>query len=121
MVVRSSPGAFRNPPTESPEEMIRKGFLFAVVLSASLCLPASAQTPSSPNSLKLLPAPKEVRPADGTFELSSRTRIVIDAGHAVEDRNAAEPLTSEIEQQSGEKIPIESTRHMLVSEGAIVL
>ena len=101
--------------------MIQKGFLFSFLLLVVLCLPAVAQTNSSPTSLKLLPAPKEVRLADGAFELSTRTRILTDASHTAEDRNAAETLIAEIEQQSGKKIPIESTRRLPVGEGAIVL
>jgi hexosaminidase len=99
--------------------MIRKGFLLSVLLSAFCSFQAAAQT--TPASLKLLPAPKEVRLGEGVFHLTSHSRILIDSGHAAEDRNAAETLTSEIEQQSGKKIPIESIRRLLVSEGAIVL
>jgi hypothetical protein len=100
--------------------MIRKTFLFPVLLYAFISFQAAAQTPI-PTSLKLLPAPKEARLAEGVFELSARTRILIDAAHATEDRNAAETLVGEIEQQSGKKIPIESSRRILEPAGAIVL
>jgi hexosaminidase len=101
--------------------MIQKEFLLSALLSAFVSFQVFAQTPSSPTSMKLLPAPKEVRLAEGAFELRTHTRIFIDAGHAAEDRNAAETLTAEVEQQSGNKVPIEPTRRMLVGEGAILL
>ena len=101
--------------------MIRKGFLLSVFLSVLFTFHAVAQTFPTPTSLKLLPAPKEVRVAEGGFEITARTRILVDADHAAEDRNAAETLANEIEQQSGVKIPIESNRRAPHGEGVIVL
>src|SRR5215469_164174 len=101
--------------------MIPKKSLFSVVLLVSLALTTAAHTPLSPTSLKLLPAPKEVRLAEGAFEVTSRTRILVAADNATEDRNTAQTLTAEIEQQSTRKVPIESLRRLLVSEGTIVL
>jgi hypothetical protein len=101
--------------------MIRNVFLFSVLLSGFISVQAAAQMLTSPTPLNLLPTPKELRLGEGAFELTARTRILIDAGHTAEDRNAAETLTAEIEQQSGNKTPIESTRRLLGSEGAIVL
>jgi hexosaminidase len=98
--------------------MIRKGFVLSVFLSAFLCLHAAAQTPS-PTSLKLLPTPKEVRLGEGAFELSARSRIFIDTGHATEDRNTAETLADEIEQQSGLKIRIQSSNRA-TAEGIVL-
>lgn len=101
--------------------MIRKVLLFSVFLSVLFTFHAVAQTVPTSTSLKLLPAPKEVRVSEGGFEITSRTRILVDADHAAEDRNAAETLAHEIEQQSGMKIPIESSRRAPHGEGDIVL
>jgi hypothetical protein len=101
--------------------MTRKGLLFSALLSGVFSFQSAAQISSPPTALKLLPPPKEVRLAEGAFELSAHARILIDTGHAAEDRNAAETLVGEIEQQSREKVPIESSRRMPAGEGAIVL
>ena len=101
--------------------MIGKGFFFSALLSAFLCVPVFSQTTASPTSLKLLPIPKEVRVGEGAFDLTAHSRILIDAENAAEDRNGADTLSAEIEQQSGKKIPIDSSRRLLVSEGVIVL
>src|SRR5690348_10886897 len=101
--------------------MIGRGFLFSALLSVFVAFHAPAQSVSAPTSLKLLPAPKEVRISEGKFEITSRTRILVEAGHAAEDRNAAETLRDEIEQQSGLKISIESSRRAPDGEGVIVL
>ena len=101
--------------------MIRKEFFFSVFLSILVASHALAQIPPTPTSLKLLPAPKEVRVSQGSFEITSHTRILVDADHATEDRDAAEMLADEIEQQSGMKVPAESSRRAPDVEGAIVL
>jgi len=101
--------------------MIRRGFLFSAFLSIFVAFPAPAQTVSTPTSLKLLPAPKEVRISEGTFQITSRTRILIEASHVAEDRHSAETLRDEIEQQSGMKVPIEPTRRLADGEGVILL
>jgi hexosaminidase len=99
--------------------MIRKGFLFSLLLSAFFSFQAAAQT--TPTSLKLLPTPKEVRRGKDRFDLTARARILIDAGHATEDGTTAQTLANEIAQQSGIKISIESSRRIPEGTGTIVL
>src|SRR5262252_3017696 len=101
--------------------MIRKGFSFSVLFAAFFFFQAAAQTTSSTTSLKLLPTPKELRLGEGVFDLTSRTRILVDANHATEDRTGAQTLAEEIEQQSGMKVPIESSRRLPEGTGTIVL
>src|SRR5215468_5662643 len=101
--------------------MIRRGLFFSTFLSIFVAFHAPAQSVSAPTSLKLLPAPKDVRLSEEKFEITSRTRILVEAGHAAEDRNAAETLRDEIELQSGMKIPIESSRRAQEGVGVIVL
>jgi len=74
--------------------MILKRLLCCAYLSV-LAL-AFSHTSSAQNSLKLLPAPKEVKMAEGSFVVTSGTRIVIEANYADEDQNAAEILAQEV-------------------------
>ena len=79
------------------------------------------QTRPAGAALKLLPAPKEVRIGDGAFEVTSTSRILVEAVHFDEDRVAAEILAKEIHDQSGMKLAIGSTRGAPKGENAIVL
>ncbi|HXY50488.1 MAG TPA: beta-N-acetylhexosaminidase [Terriglobales bacterium] len=77
---------------------------------AAFCLLAfrlflSAQTIAP---LKLLPAPKEVRPGKGAYHVTSVTPIFVNARHFAEDRTAAEMLSQEILEQAGLQIPVET-------------
>jgi hexosaminidase len=89
-------------------------------LTLALLLLATVAFAQTPPALKLLPAPKEVRVAEGAFALTAHTRILIDATHA-EDRTAADTLTEEIATQSTLKISIESENAQAPGEGQIVL
>lgn len=93
--------------------------LICLFLSVSALVVAQASLP--PNSLKLLPAPKEVRTGSGEFEVTASSRIVIDATRADEDRGAAESLAQEILEQSGLKIPVEAAHVSAEGDGVIVL
>jgi hypothetical protein len=69
-------------------------------------------------ALKVLPAPKEVRLANGKFVIKPTTTIVI--RYAV-DRTAAEMLQEEIYERSGIKPPIESVTVAAKTTGNISL
>ena len=64
----------------------------------------------SPDQLKLIPAPKEVRLQQGGFRVKPTTRILVEFGHQEEDRIAAETLAEEIQDQSGLKVSITGSR-----------
>jgi hypothetical protein len=70
------------------------------------CLPLTlhAQTVDAVRSLKFLPAPKEVRMAEGKIEIKHSTMILISNS---EDRTAAETLQKEIHERTGVKLAIE--------------
>src|SRR5689334_4933247 len=76
------------------------------------------QTTDPAVTLKLLPAPKEVRLGDGFFVVDDKVRII--SAHAGEDRNAIEMLGQEIEQRSGVRLNTEEGRKAQKS-GVIVL
>lgn len=73
----------------------------AVFLLAAL---ASAQ------DLKLVPKPKQSRNGEGLFTIGPKTRVVINAARADEDRTAAETLIDEIEAAGGPKLKITTSR-----------
>ncbi|PYT08287.1 MAG: hypothetical protein DMF60_05060 [Acidobacteria bacterium] len=75
--------------------------IISCVLLASL---ASAQ------ELKLVPEPRQVQKREGVFIIGQKTRLVINAAHADEDRTAAESLAEEIEASCGLKLKISTTR-----------
>lgn len=79
-----------------------------------------AQSVDPAVSLKLLPAPKEVRLGDGSFTISSSARIIDPAKGPSEDRTAIEMLRTEIEHQGGPKVPVENSNE-IPKTGAIVL
>lgn len=94
---------------------VRKKTLAGFVLLLSIaCEPAPAQ------DMKLVPEPKQVQKREGQFTITSKTRIVINAAHAEEDRTAAETLVEEIEAAIGAKLRITTSRSMPKS-GAIYL
>jgi hypothetical protein len=70
-----------------------------------LTLACRAQVADPVRALKLLPAPREVRIADGRFVIKASTAIII--RHA-EDRIAAEMLQKEIYDRAGLRLAIES-------------
>jgi hypothetical protein len=101
--------------------MGRTKLIFAALLSILTPALAFTQTSSASPSLKLLPAPKEVRVGKGSFAVTSATRIFVQAAYAAEDRTAAESLAQEIVDQAGLKVAIEKAQEPLAGNGAIVL
>jgi len=93
----------------------------AALLSLLTPVLAFAQASSIPASLKLLPAPKDVRLGKSSFAVTSTTRIFVQAIYAAEDRTAAESLAQEILDQSGMKVAIEKVQEPPAGNGAIVL
>src|SRR5215831_13668814 len=87
-------------------------FLFSIFILA--------QTPDPAVSLKLLPAPKEVRMGEGAFTITESTRIVSESSHAAEDRTAVETLQAEIERQGGPKVPVVTGRESKKSSKIIL-
>src|ERR1700687_3268475 len=75
-------------------------------LARLACLPLSshAQVNDAVRALKLLPAPKEVRLAEGRIVIKPSTTILISAA---EDRTAAETLQKEIHDRTGMKLSID--------------
>jgi hexosaminidase len=84
------------------------------------CLPLAcyAQLDDGARSLKILPAPKEVRLAEGRIAIQASTTILI--SHS-EDRTAAETLQKEIHDRTGMKLTIESVNAAPKSTGHISL
>ncbi len=76
----------------------------ALVCLAFLPLSAHAQVNDAARALKILPAPKEVRIAEGRMVIKASTTILI--GNS-EDRTAAETLQKEIHERTGMKLSIE--------------
>ena len=78
-----------------------------ISLSCLACLPliSHAQVNDAVSALKVLPAPKEVRFADGKMAIKPSTTILI--GNP-EDRTAAETLQKEIQDRTGMKLSIET-------------
>ncbi len=89
-------------------------------LAASVLLLFIACERGAAQDLKLVPEPKQIQKHEGTFIITSKTRIVINAGHADDDRTAAETLSEEIEAATGLKLKISTARSMPKS-GAIYL
>src|SRR5262249_41857626 len=71
--------------------------------------------------LKLTPEPKQVKFGNGQFSVTSKTRIVINAAHADQDRTAAQILADEIESAAALKIRIATTRSIPGGPGIIYL
>jgi hypothetical protein len=76
------------------------------IFACLVCLPLAshAQVNEAVRALKVLPAPKEVRIAEGRMVIKPTTTILI--GNA-EDRTAAETLQKEIHDRTGVKLSIE--------------
>jgi len=72
---------------------------------ACLSLAVHAQANDAIRALKILPAPKEVRSAEGRIVIKPSTTILISNP---EDRTAAESLQKEIHDRTGMKLSIES-------------
>jgi len=93
---------------------MKKTWLLVLILFLLLSSQASAQ------DLKLVPEPKQLQKHDGTFVITSKTRIVINTAHADEDRTAAETLVEEIEESNRLRLKISMARSVPKS-GAIYL
>src|SRR6202047_2575526 len=78
--------------------------LFSLACLACLALAAHAQVNDAVRALKILPAPKEVRMAEGRIVIRPSTTILISNS---EDRTAAETLQKEIHDRTGIKLAIE--------------
>jgi hexosaminidase len=76
------------------------------IFACLLCLPllSSAQVGNGAQSLKVLPAPKEVHIAEGKLVIKPSTTILI--GNS-DDRTAADTLQKEIHDRTGMKLAIE--------------
>jgi hypothetical protein len=76
------------------------------IFACLACLPlaAHAQVDDAVRALKILPAPKEVRMAEGRIVIKPSTTILISNS---EDRTAAETLQKEIHDRTGMKLSIE--------------
>lgn len=98
----------------------RKSF-FAVILWLAAPVLAFSQAPSAAVSLKLVPAPKEIRMGKGLFAVGSATRIILEAAYTEQDRSAAESLAQEIVEQSGLRVAIEKAQEAPAADGVIVL
>ena len=85
---------------------------------ACLSLASYAQVNDAVRSLKILPAPKEVRMADGKMAIKTSTAILISNP---EDRTAAEMLQKEIHDRSGIKLAIELVAGVPKTTGNISL
>jgi len=84
------------------------------------CLPFAcrAQVDDAIRALKILPAPKEVRMAEGRLAIKSNSTILISDK---EDRLAAEMLQKEIQDRTGMKLSIESVSAAPKTTGHISL
>src|SRR5260370_17912026 len=84
------------------------------------CLPLAAhpQANDAIRALKILPAPKEVRIAEGRIVIKPSTSILISNP---EDRTAAESLQKEIHDRTGTKLSIESVTAAPKTTGHISL
>jgi hexosaminidase len=85
---------------------------------ACLSLTVHAQANDAIRALKILPAPKEVRIAEGRIVIKPSTTILISNP---EDRTAAESLQKEIHDRTGMKLSIESVTAAPKTTGHISL
>jgi hypothetical protein len=85
---------------------------------ACLSFVSHAQVSDAARALKVLPAPKEVRMAEGKLVIQPSTTILISNA---EDRTAAETLQQEILDRSGMKLSIELTTAAPKTPGHISL
>jgi hexosaminidase len=91
-----------------------------IFLACLGCWPLAchAQVNDAVRALKILPAPKEVRLAEGKFVIQPSTTILISS---VEDRTAAETLQREILDRTGVKLLIEAVSAAPKTSGHISL
>src|SRR5260370_4756382 len=91
-----------------------------ISLACIACLPLAAhvQANDAVGALKVLPAPKEVRMAEGRIVIQPSTTILISNS---EDRTAAETLQKEIHDRTGMKLAIESVTAAPQTTGHISL
>ena len=71
--------------------------------------------------LKLIPEPKQVKLGEGEFIVTTKSRVLINAAHADQDRTAAEMLVDEIDSATGFNIRIATTRSLPAGSGSIYL
>lgn len=92
-----------------------------IALACLACLPiaSSAQINDPVRALKILPAPKEVRVAEGRLVIKPSTVILINNNN--EDRFAAETLQKEIHDRTGIRLSIESVAAAPKTTGHISL
>ena len=90
------------------------------IFACLLCLPLACigQANDAAKTLKVLPAPKEVRRAEGKLVIKPSTTILISN---TEDRIAAETLQKEIHDRTGMKLAIESVAAAPKTTGHISL
>src|ERR1700676_256302 len=89
-----------------------------LISAACLSLAVHAQANDAIRTLKILPAPKEVRIARGRIVIKPSTSILISNP---EDRTAAESLQKEIHDRTGMKLSIESVTAAPKTTGHISL
>ncbi len=104
----------------------RFALFFSFVTLLLLHSISAAAISGTESSLKLIPAPKEVRVQQGRFRVKATTKILVEFGHQEEDRIAAETLAEEIRDQAGLNLNIvgakpASRQESRQEESAIVL
>src|SRR5205809_7241218 len=83
-----------------PANTMKTNSLLVIISCVLLASLASAQ------ELKLVPEPRQVQKREGVFIIGQKTRLVINAANADEDRTAAASLYEEIEDSCGLKCKI---------------
>ncbi len=92
-------------------------------LAAALILSGApqARAAQAPESLDLIPAPRQLKRETGEFTVTRRTEIVLQSKTAQRDRLAAEILAGEIERITGHTPKIRSQRSLSRRRGIIFL
>ena len=98
---------------QRPKHMTKKSIL---LLLSVLLLHSAARA----QDFKLIPEPRHTQKGEGSFTITPKTRVVINAAPADDDRTAAETLIEEIEAATGTILKIAVSRSMPKS-GAIYL
>lgn len=98
--------------------LLRAGGILLVLLCAG---GLSAVDGTSPTTLKLEPAPKEVQLRQGAFRVGPKTRIFVQFGHQTEDRIAAETLAEQIADQSGLQLDIVGAKATNKAEVGVIM
>jgi hexosaminidase len=73
------------------------------------------------DSVKLVPAPKEINLHNGGFRVRPKTKIFVQLGHQSEDRIAAETLAEEIADQSGLQLNIIGAKPQVKAEEGVII